>query len=1350
MNKRGYKKTLLFSFVNKMKKLLILLCFLFIHQVIYPVYFKHLGMSDGLSQVSVMSIYQDQLGRMWFGTREGLSVYDGERMRVYKGWENPDQESSINVLLGHECDHLVGNRQGDIFFRTCDSLVRYDIREEKFYVIGKYKAKTVTSSNGDIWTGYDGMICRYDEKGDSLLLYTEEDIPDISSLLVSGNKIWVGTYEGLYVIEKGEKARCLVDGPEFYRLFESSSGEVWAGCRTGGLYRIMPDEKVVWYSDSNAEPFHLESNQIRSFAEDRFGNIWFGTFLGLHKYNPYTDKFTVYRQDHLPGSLSHSSVFSVYIDTQATIWVGTYYGGANYFNPEKEIFAHYTDNPFRKECLNYSFVGHLAEDKNGNIWICTEGGGLNFMDRKTRTFKYFTAGPSNSVLQNNLKCIAYDEKRDQLYIGTHHGGLTRFDIKTGIFHNYLDDYEKEDVKPDGIIFHTMIHNDKLYVSAMNGTFVMDLDTGEFKWLCRNAQNFTIDKEENIWIMIGTSLIRIKLADPDNQKKYFLPQYGIQFEPKRIITTNNGDIYFVVLGGGLYRYDKQSDSFIHYSQRSGHLLSNYCYNVAETNSGELLVTSDKGITFLNPSNENTRFVTLGTNLPITSIADGCGILVCRNNELFVGGNDGLASFFREDLDQKEKNYSLYFSELYIHNERIYPGAVSGGILKESFPFNKSIHLNNKQNNLIINFATTNYIDIQKNNEYQYKLVGFDEDWVSSFSSSIYYTNLDPGKYKLLVREKILPQHLMNRREISLNILIAQPWYNTVWAWILYTLTTIIIVYLTIRTINARRRLALSLEKEREEKERNEELNQAKLRFFTNISHEFRTPLTLIFSQVDMLLQSSSLPPTLYNRIVKISKNATRMRNMISELLEFRKLEQNYVSLRVCEQNLVPFLKDIYLSYCELAAQRTISFNLHHEEDDVLLWFDSNQLQKVFYNLLSNAFKYTKPGGVVDLYISPDENNVHIKVIDTGIGLSSGDVSRIFDRFYQAENGKQLSEANPGTGLGLALSKNIVNLHHGEITVQSQLGYGTIFTITLLKGKAHFENDGNTILLEVPEEPMIKRGSLPDSVLPEEYKEVDTTFPDLKVGSYKILIVEDNEELLQILNTLFTPFYQVILAGNGEEGLRKTIEEKPDLVVSDVMMPLMSGMEMCMKIKNNIDLCHIPVVLLTALDSVEYNIEGFQQGADDYVSKPFHARVLLMRCNNLIRNRLLLKSRLTQQGDFDVQLLASTSLDQKLLNRIVEIIDEHMGDQDFDVNILARELNMGRSSFFAKMKNLTGMTPSEFIQNQRIKRAAVLLQERPDMLVSEISDQLGFVSTIYFSRCFKTKFGVSPAQFRKKEK
>ena len=607
-----------------MKKLLLLLCFVFIHQVVYPVYFKHLGMSDGLSQVSVMSIYQDCLGRMWFGTREGVSIYDGERMRVYKGWENLDPESSINVLLGHECDHLTGNRQGDIFFRTCDSLVRYDIREEKFCVVSGCKAKTINSADGDIWTGYDDMVCRYDEKGDSLQLYAKTNTPGISSLLISGKKIWIGTYEGLYVIEEDKKVRCLIEGPEFYRLFESSTGEIWAGCRTGGLYRITQDERITWYSESNSAPFHIKNSQIRSFAEDRFGNIWFGTFMGLHKYTPYTDQFTVYQQDHLPGSLSHSSVFSVYIDAQETIWVGTYYGGVNYFNAEREIFAHYTDNPLRKECLNYSFVGNLAEDKEGNIWICTEGGGLNFMDRKTRTFKYFTAGHRNSVLQNNLKCIAYDGKRNRLYIGTHHGGLTRYDIKTGIFHNYLNDYREGDIKPDGIIFHTMIHNDRLYVSAMNGTFAMDLDTDRFQWICRNAQSFTIDSEENLWILIGTSLYKMELAHPDNQKHYALPRYGIQFEPKRIMTTRTGDIYFVVLGGGLYRYDKQTDSFIHYSQESGHLLSNYCYNVAETNSEELLVTSDKGVTFLNPFSGNI-YITEAYNYTVK------GDVLCFNQQ-----------------------------------------------------------------------------------------------------------------------------------------------------------------------------------------------------------------------------------------------------------------------------------------------------------------------------------------------------------------------------------------------------------------------------------------------------------------------------------------------------------------------------------------------------------------------------------------------------------------------------------------------------------------------------------------------------------------------------------------------
>jgi len=1328
-----------------MKRLILFISFLAFNLPAFPIYLKNIGMKDGLPQVSVMSIYQDQLGRMWFGTREGICVYNGEQIKIYKDWGKEHNDSKIDILLGHPCDFIVGDKEGDVFFRTSDAIVKYDIRQDIFKIIGE-KAHTITSYKGDIWTAFGNTIYKYDETGDSLTVHYQTDLPEISCLQVSEDRIYIGTYNGLYMIDQQGKAHCLLEEPEIYRLFQSSSGDLWVGTSAEGLYRINPEGKITYYSETTPDPHRIENNQIREFAEDKYGKIWFGTFMGLHCYNPYTDRFTFHRHDHVPGSLSHSSVYSIAIDNQGTIWAGTFYGGVNYFNQEKEIFDHYISNPSREDCLSHPFVGHMTEDNEGNIWICTEGGGLNLLNRKTHTFRYFKAGKGNTILQNNLKNITYDKKRNRLYIGTHLGGLSRYDLETGIFHNYLNDYTDELAMPGEIIFHSMMYKDKLYVSARNGTFVMDPDTDEFRWVCRNAQNFTIDSKGYIWIIIGMQLIKMNLDKPEDTKTYWLPQYNIHYEVKRIIETRSGDIYFVALGSGLYRYEGQSDSFVRYSQEDGYLLSNYCYNLAETNQDELLITSDKGVTFFNPATGKSRFTKLGANLPITSITDGCGILICNNNELFVGGSDGLTSFRREDLDKEEIDYSLYFSELYIHNERIYPGSTNK-VLTETLPYSQALSLNYKQNNIILEFASTNYIDIQNNNEFEYKLEGFDSEWIPTSRTNIQYTNLNPGKYKLKVREKNKIETASGNREISLDIFIARPWYNTIWAWIMYILILVTVSWFVIRTKNARRTLALSLKREREEKERIEEINQAKLQFFTNISHEFRTPLTLIISQIDLLFQSTSLPPGLYNKITKISKNANQMRNMISELLEFRKIEQNHVSLKVSEQDLIPFLKEIYFSYYELAIQQSITFKFENKESGILLWFDPSQLQKVFNNLLSNAFKYTQKGGSVDIVIDNKETEVLIKVIDSGIGLSETDASHIFDRFYQATNGKEFSTSNSGTGIGLALSKSIINLHHGEIIVQSQLGYGTIFTVHLPKGKTHFEQDEKCTIREKPDEPDIKQKSLPD-VITEDFEELDILLPDKEKGTrYTVLIVEDNEELQQTLYTLFTPFYEVLTAGNGEEGILLANEKNPDLIVSDVMMPVMSGMEMCMKIKNNLNLCHIPVVLLTALNTVDHNIEGLRLGADDYISKPFHAKVLLMRCNNLIKNRLLLKEKFSKQINFDTQLLATSPLDQKLMNRITEVLDKNIDNPDFDINLFAKAMDMGRSSLFTKLKSLTGMTPNEFLQNQRIKRAAILLHKYPDMRVSEISYQLGFVSTVYFGRCFKAQIGMSPSEYRK---
>jgi len=1331
-----------------MKKTLIIIASLLISLASHSIYFKHIGMNEGLSQISVMSIYQDQLGRMWFGTREGISIYDGENMKVYKAWTDEQSKSRTNILPGLECDFITGNAEGDVFFRTYGSLMRYDIREEAFHVLQAGGIQGITTFKGNVWCAKNDSLFMYDSSSGLLSFQSETNISGITCLQITNDKIWIGTTAGLYLLDKEKGKQQIIQGPDIYRLFESSSGDIWAGCRMDGLYRIRKNGDIDYYSEHSPEANRIASNQVREFVEDKYGNIWFGTFKGLHCYNPHTGQFTITKREYMPGGLAHSSVFSLYLDRQGTIWCGTYYGGVNYFNPESDIFSHYIDNPDRNDCLNYPFVGHMVEDKNGNAWICTEGGGLNFLNRKNRTFRYFVSGGKNSISHDNLKSITYDEKRNRLYIGTHTGGLSRYDIDKDQFYNYYFENKTKNTnnQPNNIINYVLMHEDKLYVAARNGLFVMDPDTDEFTYLNQYCNTFTFDSKGYLWLSSAGLIVRLNLKDPDDIKRIDLGNHGIRFSVTRIIDYR-GTIYIGTLGTGLYHYNEQEGNFSSYTEASGHLLSNYCYDIKQTNQGNLLITSDKGLTFFHPHREQSRFLKLNASLPISSITEGCGTLVCKDNEIFIGGSDGLTSFWEDDLDKEEKDYLLYFSDLFIHNQKIYPDD-KNRILKEAFPYTKKLNLNYKQNNLIIAFTSTNYVPIQRDIEYEYKLEGFDPDWISTSQTNLYYTNLSPGSYTLLVREKDLPPNSPRLQGISLDIHIAPPWYNTTWAWFLYVITTLTIATILIRMWSARKELALSLEKEKEAKERNEELNQAKLRFFTNISHEFRTPLTLIISQIELLFQSSNLSPSVYNKIIKISRNANRMRGLITELLEFRKFEQNYVSLRVSRQNLIPFLKDITLSFHEIAIQQSISLEFRNEQENIPLWFDSYQLQKVFYNLLSNAFKYTRTGGNIELIVEGTEDIVTIKVIDTGIGLSQEDTKRVFDRFYQAENGIQTSAANPGTGIGLALCKSIVEMHHGEITVQSELEYGTMFKVSLLKGKEHFEKDEKTTILEKPEEPAFIENSFSEVLTEKDYEEMAKAFPEQEEGKrFTILLVEDNEELLQLLESLFKPLYNVLVAHNGEEGLHITQEKKPDLIVSDVMMPVMTGTEMCIRIKNNIDLSHIPVVLLTALNSVEQNIEGLQQGADDYISKPFHAKVLLVRCNNLIRNRIRLQNKFNKQVDFDINLLAANPLDQKFLDQVTYIIDQNLENSEFDINVLARELAVGRSSLFAKFKALTGMTPNDFIQTHRLKKAAILLRERPDMQIGEVSDLLGFSSSVYFSRCFKAQFGMSPAQFRK---
>ncbi|UVP42895.1 ATP-binding protein [Bacteroides thetaiotaomicron] len=646
-----------------------------------------------------------------------------------------------------------------------------------------------------------------------------------------------------------------------------------------------------------------------------------------------------------------------------------------------------------------------------------------------------------------------------------------------------------------------------------------------------------------------------------------------------------------------------------------------------------------------------------------------------------------------------------------------------------------------------FATFNY-NSDRNRLFEYYLDGFDKVWTQTSGTTVTYTNLPPGDYTLKVRSMENKESLKDA--ICLNIHVSAPFYATIWAYLFYVLclTALMVAFVRFKTRQAA--LRSSLEFERKEKERIEELNQVKLRFFTNISHEFRTPLTLILGQIEVLMQMD-LGTTIYNRIQRIYKNAWHMRNLISELLDFRKQEQGYLKLRVEEQNLVTFTRQIYMCFYEYAQKKEITYRFDSVEETISVWFDPIQLQKVIFNLLSNAFKYTSNKGNITVEVRKVASQAVVSVCDTGIGIPVEHISKIFDRFYQTDNASSSSSFTLGTGIGLALAKGIMNMHHGKIEVESTVGEGTKFILSLPLGNRHFSDEEMAVTegresLIIPEASVSSYGQL----MAEEIKEPESQKNMDEEDKPTILLVDDNTELLSMLEDIFLPMYNVYTACNGREGLEMAQQIQPDLIVSDVIMPEMSGKDLCYKIKTNVELSHISVVLLTAQTSVEYVVEGLMFGADDYITKPFNIKVLVARCNNLIKNKKRLIAHYAGKVITESPVAeAINEKDKELLTKCVNIVRENFENPDFDVTALASELCMGRSKLYMQFKQMTGLTPNEFILKVKLDEAMSLLTEHPELNITEISVRLGFSSPRYFSKSFKAFFGIAPQGVRSKK-
>lgn len=799
------------------------------------------------------------------------------------------------------------------------------------------------------------------------------------------------------------------------------------------------------------------------------------------------------------------------------------------------------------------------------------------------------------------------------------------------------------------------------------------------------ETFHIDSQNRLWLALSTGGLTCVHLSTHKIEQFETnadnPSSIGKFRVVHIFEDSHGEIYFGTIGSGLFKFQAESHSFKVYNSQNNSLPNNYCYYIQETpRNHKLLLLHNKGLSIFNPETEGVE----QTYRPFQqSYSQGSTLYITRDNTLYIGGSNGLASFPEQYLHTIHNKGKLCFEKLLI----------------------------------------------------------FDQTQASG--NSITYTNIPPGNYTLRVRP--LNSGADASQEIALNIYVAAPIYANPYAYTLYGLLFMGVVYIFFLIKMRQARLQSSLEGEKKEKERIEELNQSKLRFFTNISHEFRTPLTLIIGQLEAMMQICKLEPSVYRRILRVYKNAWHMRNLITELLDFRKQEQGYLKLKVEECNLVSFVNEIYNSFYEYSQIKNISYSFIHAEETIKVWFEPVQLQKVIFNLLSNAFKYTAKEGTISISMQQTSSHVFVSVSDNGQGIPEESIHKIFDRFYQADSTS--SAFSLGTGIGLALAKGVMDAHHGKIEIKSTVSQGSNFTLSLPLGNQHFNKEDFAVSkyqADVVSIENITSDFMPETFIPEMASEAEagTSKPTL-------LLVEDNEELLEMLSDMFGAFYEVHTARNGREGLAAVEQIQPDIIVSDVMMPEMSGKEMCHRLKNSVEFSHIPIVLLTAQNSVEYIVEGYMFGADDYVTKPFNVKILLARYSNLIRNKQQIiahysKVPATQITD---SMTAISMHDKELVDRSIAIVKENFDKPDFDVTALASALCMGRSKLYLQFKQMTGLTPNEFILKVKLDEAMSMLRTRPELNISEISTYIGFSSPRYFSKCFKDFFGVAPLSVRK---
>lgn len=1339
--------------------------------------FKHFSTGEGLSHRSVTSILQDSNGYIWFGTMDGLNKYDGNSFTIYRYNSQDSQSLSNNKVVS-----IFQDSDENLWIGTRNGLNKYNPDEDNFkrYIKSKDKQslsdnqiRVITQQDDDhLWIGTNNGLEKFNIKEQLFthFKYLKKDPNSLSGdvirglLVTSNNNLWINTPENIvyynsktnsfkhYPYPKIKFKESVVNTKS--TLFEDSKGNLWLGYENGLAIFNKELQTFVPFKKNSITKDAITS-AVRTICEDHFGNLWIGAYNGLYLLNAKNNIISYFsHNENNPKSLSENSIYKIIVDTKGDLWIGTWAGGINYFDRSYDVFEQFSSGG-HSTMLNYGVVSAIIEDPDENLWIGTEGGGINFFNKKTGDFTYYKHDKtkSNSLSSNNVKAMLQDHNGN-LWIGTHGGGLNFFNPnkyphKFKTYKHIPGDINS--ISDNKITMLLEDHQHNIWIGTLGGGInLFDNTTKSIIRLKDKSKttpgvHHTIIRSfnENILYIGGNNGIKkINIQERKITEIYSTEENENVLSRAQILSLYEDplqNIWIGTGGRGLYYYNTSTHKIINYGILQG-LPNETIYGILPDDNGHIWMSTNNGLSKFNLKTKKIINYDKYDGLQDKGFNYGA-YLKNKKGELMFGGTKGVNIFNPNHIIENDFIPPVIISAFQVNNKPFL------NITKSV----KEIILQYDQNMFSFDFVALSYSQPNKN-QYAYKLEGFDPNWnYIGNKRSATYTNLDAGNYTFIVKASN-DDGLWNEKGTSIKLIILPAPWKTWWAFLIYGLIFACVALMIIKYTFIRIREKNELKRERLGKEKLEEINQMKLRLFTNISHDFRTPLTLIIGPLERLLKTNKEGSLIHEQLNVMHRNASVLLQLINQLLDFRKNESGKLQLHASKNNMVLFIKNIKLSFEEHASHRNINYKFISPGQKIEVWFDKIKVQKILFNLLSNAFKFTADHGEISIKISIVKNtseliediieSVKIEVEDNGKGISEKNSAFVFDRFYQLEDQQGL---HSGTGIGLALTKNLVELHKGTITVKSTENKGTCFTVLLPLGNSHLspeqlikgEEGGKELDQFEFDKPLnLQKGSMAK----ETRIELNKLLPS-------ILLVEDNVEVRTFIKSIFSNKYNIYEAENGEKALSIAKSQSIELIISDIMMPVMDGIELCKNIKTNIKTSHIPVILLTARTSTLYQNSGYKIGADVYITKPFDANILELRVGNLLKTQKYLIEKFKKDLILEPKELTITSADELFLQKAIEVVEQNMSNYEFNTTSFVSEMNMSRSLVYNKLKALTDQSTSEFIRTVKLKKAGQLIKETK-MTISEIAFELGFNDLKYFRQSFRKLFNVNPSQYRLK--